>query len=61
MVSVKGTNTYNLSRSGGRAVFEADASVVTLRSVMPGSYLRLRPIGGDKYLIVERIGAWIEV
>lgn len=36
-------------------------STITLQSTnAPGSYLRLRPLGSGKFLIMERLGSWAE-
>ncbi|MGR3895964.1 hypothetical protein FW760_16240 [Pseudomonas sp. 1176_21] len=35
------------------------AAIIGLRSTTAGSYLRLRPIGGNRFLIVEQVGLWV--
>ena len=36
-------------------------TITTLRSIVADSYLRLRPMGSDKFAIIERVGLWTEV
>ena len=57
-----GTNTYTITLQGAGYGFVGLTSVTSLRCVNnAGSYVRLRPLGGNKFLIVERVGLWTEI
>lgn len=55
------TSTHDVVGPAAGAFVGLAGTVTRLRSVVGGSYLRLRPMGSDKFLIVERVGAWTEV
>lgn len=54
-------NTHNVIGPAAGAFIGLAGTVTQLRSLVPDSYLRLRPVGSDKFLIVERVGTWTEV
>lgn len=58
---VNGTNTYTVTLAAGGS-FVGLTGILSLRCVNNnGSMLRLRPLGSNRFLIVERLGLWQEL
>ena len=55
------TNTHNVIGPAAGAFIGLGGTVTQLRSSTADSYLRLRPMGADKFLIVERAGLWADI
>lgn len=55
------TNTHNVIGPAAGAFIGLGGTVTQLRSTTANSYLRLRPMGSDKFLVVERVGLWADI
>lgn len=61
LVSVPSAGTYTITSPAAGSFIGLGGAVVSLRTIVPGSSIRIRPMGSDKYLIVERLGLWTEI
>lgn len=58
----KSTNVYSVVGPAAGAFVGAAGTTTQLRCTNnAGSYLRLRPLGSGKFLIVEKVGTWTEI
>lgn len=55
------TNTHNVIGPAAGAFIGLGGTVTQLRSSTADSYLRLRPMGADKFLVVDRVGLWADI